>query len=118
MLKQAIIEQWKERFDTNDPSYSSSKIKETKLCADTSQLLYHCMNIDLQGRHIIASKLKISHRDFAFFLSSFRALDQGHIFKGGKDGFCYKKKITIRNYETILDCIFPDEIVVTYVLDE
>ena len=114
MLRKAIIEQWEERFGENNPSYSLNKIQEAKRCKNTSILLYHCMNIDIHGHHIIAEKIQMSHRDFAFFLSSFRALDQGHIYAGGTDGFCYKENITFKNGKTTQDCIYPDETVVSY----
>jgi hypothetical protein len=117
-LRQAIIEQWEERFGINDPSFIYNKIEAIKMCTDTSQLLYHCMNIDIHGHHLIADKIQMSHRDFAFFLSSFRALDQGHIYTGGEDGFYYKETITIKKNETIQNCVYPDETIVTYVFTE
>lgn len=114
MLRTAIIEQWEERFGEDNPSYSLDKIEEIKRCKNTSNLLYHCMNIDMQGHHMIAEKIQMSHRDFACFLSSFRALDQGHIYTGGTDGFHYKENIILKNNKTIQDYIYPDETVVSY----
>lgn len=84
-LIQAIIEQWDERF-SYDQSYADGKIEKVNECETTSDLIYHCMNIDIDGRNIIAEKLQMTPRDFAFFLSQFRALDQNN-FYSGKNGF-------------------------------
>jgi len=114
MLQQAITEQWQERFREKDPSYTQRKINKVEECNDIGELLYHCMNIDLDGHHLIADKIKMSHRDFAFFLSAFRAMDQGHIFEGGEDGFYYIENISVENGKKIYDYIYPDGTEVRY----
>ncbi|WP_415406920.1 hypothetical protein ACLHDG_14330 [Sulfurovum sp. CS9] len=114
MLRQAIIEQWQERFTEDDPRYADRKIKKVEECNNLNELLYHCMNIDIDGHHLIADKIRMTHRDFAFFLSAFRAMDQGHIFEGGEDGFYYRENIAVKNGKKIYDYVYPDETVIRY----
>ncbi len=109
-LTQAITEQWNERFP-QDQNYADSQIKKVQECEHINELFYHCMNVDIDGHSIIAQKLKMSQRDFAFLLSSFRALDQNHIYKGGTNGFPYKEE-RIENADTVtIKTTYPDETV-------
>ena len=68
------------------------------------------MNIDIDGRNIIAEFRANIIRDFAFFLSQFRALDQNN-FYSGKNGFPYKEEEKIVDDITIVSTIYPDETV-------
>lgn len=75
MLRNAIIEQWKERFD-EDESYVNKKLNDINNCQNINDLLYHCMNIDSNGHSIIAKKINMSATNFSLFISTFRMLDQ------------------------------------------
>jgi len=101
-LRQAITEQWQERFP-DETRY----LEEVAECKNTPDLIYHMMNIDINGHAIIAEKLKMSHRDFAFFLSSYRALDQGSFYEG-EDGFAYKEKEFEEDGKSHIEYTFPD----------
>jgi len=110
-LIQAIIEQWNERF-SHDKSYADGKIKKVNECETTSDLIYLCMNIDVNGREIIANKLEMTPRDFAFFLSQFRALDQNN-FYSGTNGFTYEEKeLEVDEKTIVISESYPDGTVV------
>ena len=101
-LRQAITEQWQERFPEEE-----RYLKQVEECETTPQLIYHMMNIDMEGHAIIAEKLKMSHRDLAFFLSSYRALDQGSFYEG-ENGFAYKKEEFTKDGENYVKYTYPD----------
>lgn len=72
-LRTAIIEQWCERF-AHDTGYAKEKIRKVKSCRTTSDLLYHCMNIDCNGLRLISEKL--NYLEFEKFLWDFQKIDQ------------------------------------------
>lgn len=72
-LRTAIIEQWHERFE-HDKRYANNKIKKVNACKNTSDLLYHCMNIDAVGMQIISKKMNFPH--LQVFIYIFRKIDQ------------------------------------------
>jgi hypothetical protein len=115
MLRKAIIEQWEERFKVEDPGYLSNQLEKLEQCSSYDDLIYHCMNIDMGGHAIIAKKIKMSHRDFAFLLSAHRAMSQGNIYEG-EGGFPYKKEKTIEEGKNIETYTYPDESTVKYQL--
>ena len=118
MIKEAIIEQWRERFGVKKPLYSENKITEIEKCTTIDKILSHTMNIDLDGRNLIADKIQISHRDFAFFLSAYRALAQGYICEGGTTGFHYKLEVNITEDQAVVKTeyisTFADETTSTF----
>lgn len=113
MLKQAIIEQWQERFGETDPVYAENKINKVEECRNYDELIYHCMNIDIDGHHLISKKIGMSHRDFAFLLSAHRAMSQGCIYQG-ENGFYYKEEVVEDEGGTIYTYTYPDETVIQY----
>jgi len=115
MLRKAIKEQWEERFKIKDPSYLAEQLKKLEECNSYDDLIYHCMNVDMGGHAIIATKIKMSHRDFTFILSAHRAMSQGHIYEGS-GGFPYKKENTIEDGKNIETYTYPDESTVKYQL--
>jgi len=113
MLRKAIIEQYKERFEENEPKYCQGKINRVAECQSYEELIYLCMNIDMTGHKIIANKIGMSHRDFAFLLSAHRALSQGNIYEG-KKGFPYKKEESTHEGKIIQTMTYPDESTAKY----
>lgn len=113
MLRQAIIEQWEERFGEDDPIYTQDKIKKVTECKSYGDLIYHCMSIDIDGHHVIAGKIGMSHRDLAFLLSAHRAMDQGHTYQG-INGFYYKEEVVENDDGIIYSYTYPDETVTRY----
>ena len=78
MFKQAIIEQWQERFGECDPEYAEVKIRNVKECKGITDLILHCLNIDFVGRAIIANKMKSTPQKFALFLAQWRSIWNDH----------------------------------------
>jgi len=76
-LREAIIEQWKERSFEIGESHAEEKIEEVEEYKNTSDLLCHCMSIDDDGLKVIAEKIGMPYSDFSSFLQTFIALDQG-----------------------------------------
>jgi hypothetical protein len=113
MLRKAIKEHWEERFKIEDPSYLEEQLLKLAECNSYDDLIYHCMSVDMGGHAIIATKIKMSHRDFAFILSVHRSMSQGHIYERS-GSFPYKKERTIENGKTIETYTYPDESTVKY----
>ena len=108
-FKQAIKEQWIERFH-HDECYLNKKLKELETLSDYEELIYYCMNIDTQGLQLIADKIYLSHRDFALVLSVHRAMSQGHIYEG-IDGFPYLETSSIEEDGETITYTYPDNTV-------
>jgi len=113
-FKQAIKEQWIERFN-NDESYLDKKLKELEALSNYQELIYYCMNIDTAGLQLIANKIKLSHRDFALVLSVHRAMSQGNIYEG-TNGFPYLKTTSINEKGETINYTYPDSTVDTLFL--